>query len=189
MAKPPAETNEPAGQPIRLPNEQARPQPAPADRAVARADGAAGRADRAIQDRPELNGQPVKVSVRDGVASLSGSVPTVYEAMLAFRAVQQTPGVQAVVETLRFVVPDGTGPNPLLTKAKPSDVEPYLEAQLRRQVGDTAHVDRVRLEGDQLVIQGTLEHAGDRGRIEAILRSMPILRGFKILPEFRPLQP
>jgi hypothetical protein len=109
--------------------------------------------------------------------------------MLAFRAVQQTPGVNNIVDTLKFIVPDGTGPNPLVTKAKPSDVEPYLEAQIRRQVGDMAHVDRVRLEGDQLVIQGTLEQAGDRERIGAILRSMPILRGFKILPEFRPLQP
>jgi hypothetical protein len=187
LAKPPTETNEPVGQLIRVTPEPPRPPPAPPDRAVARADGAAGRADRAIQDRPELVGQPVKVAVRDGVASLSGSVPSVYEAMLAFRAVQQTPGVQAVVDTLKFVVPDGTGPNPLLTKAKPADVESYLEAQIRRQVGDAAHVDRVRLEGDQLVIQGTLERADDRERVEAILRSMPILRGFKILPEFRPL--
>jgi hypothetical protein len=37
-------------------------------------------------------------------------------------------------------------------------------------------------------LQGTLEQADDRPRVEAILRSMPILRGFKILPEFRPLQ-
>ncbi|HEY2159630.1 MAG TPA: BON domain-containing protein, partial [Isosphaeraceae bacterium] len=189
MVKPRPDTNEPAGRPIGLTNEPARPQPAPADRAVARADGAAGRADRAIQDRPELAGQPVKVAVRDGVASLSGSVPSVYEAMLAFRAVQQTPGVQAVADTLRFVVPDGTVANPLLTKAKPTDVEPYVEAQVRRQLGDSAHVDRVRLEGDQLVIQGTVERADDRERVEAILRSMPILRGFKILPEFRPLYP
>jgi hypothetical protein len=188
MVKPRPEPVEPGGQPIRL-TEPANPQPAPPDRAVARADGPSGRADRAIQDRPELSGQPVKVTVRDGVASLSGTVPSVYEAMLAFRAVQQTPGVQAIADSLKFVVPDGTAPNPLLTKAKPTDVEPYLEAQVRRQVGDAAHVDRIRLEGDQLVIQGTLERADERGRVEAILRSMPILRGFKILPEFRPLQP
>ncbi len=189
MARARPESNEPAGQPIRVAPEPANARSAPPDRALARADGASGRADRAIQDRPELAGQPVKVAVREGVASLSGSVPSVYEAMLAFRAVQQTPGVQAVVDTLKFVVPDGSTANPLLNKAKPSDVEPYLEAQVRRQVGDSAHVDRIRLEGDQLVIQGTLEKADDKERVEAILRSMPILRGFKILPEFRPLQP
>ncbi len=143
LVRPPRDPAEPAGQPIRM-TEPARSQPAPADRAVARADGPSGRADRSIQGRPELAGQPVKVAVRDGVASLSGSVPSVYEAMLAFRAVQQTPGVQAVVDTLKFVVPDGSAANPLLTRAKPTDVEPYLEAQVRRQVGDAAHVDRIR---------------------------------------------
>jgi hypothetical protein len=145
-----------------------------------------GRIDRAIQDRPELTGKAIKVALRDGVAYLSGKVPTVFEAMLAYRAVQQTPGVNAIVDSLEFLVPDGSTPNPLL-RANTEDVEPYLEAQIRRQVGDVAHLDRVRLQGDQLQIVGTLERADDRPRVEAILRSMPLLRGFKMLPEFRPL--
>ena len=148
--------------------------------------GMLGRIDRAIQDRPELTGKAIKVALRDGVAYLSGKVPTVFEAMLAYRAVQQTPGVNAIVDSLEFLVPDGTTPNPLL-RANTEDVEPYLEAQIRRQVGDVAHLDRVRLQGDQLQIVGTLERADDRPRVEAILRSMPLLRGFKMLPEFRPL--
>jgi hypothetical protein len=189
LAQPRPDTNEPAGPAIRPGNDPAPPaRPViPAERR-APANGILGRVDRAIKDRPELTRQPVKVSVHDGVASLSGSVPSVYEAMLAFRAVQQTPGVNAVIDTLQFVVPDGSSPNPLLAKAKTEDIEPYLEAQIRRQVGDSAHLDRVRLEGEQLVITGTLEDADARPRVEAILRSMPILRGFKILPEFRSLQ-
>ena len=120
------------------------------------------------------------MKVRDGVASLSGKVPTVYEAMLAFRAVQQTPGVREVEDRLEFAVPDGTAPNPLVEKGRPEDVEPYLEAQIRRQVGDLAHVDRVRVQGDALEVRGTLGREEDRARVDAILRSMPILRGFRI---------
>ena len=187
-SRPVIELPDPAGNPIRI-----APAPAPRsaipgpERRPDAPEGLSGRLDRAIGSRPELAGQGLKVGIRDGVASLSGSVPSVYEAMLAFRAVQQTPGVREVVDTLRFTVPDGTTPNPLLDKAKPEDAEPYLEAQIRRQVGDSAHLDRVRLRGDELQIQGTLERADDRARVEAILRSMPVLRGIKLAPEFRAL--
>jgi len=172
-AIPKPEPTEPGGLPIRT---KAPISPPP---------GTANRLDRAIQARPELAGQEIKASLRDGVASLSGSVPSVYEAMLAYRSVQQTPGVKDVVDGLKFVVPDSGTSNPLLSKAKPEDVEPYLLAQIRRQVGDAAHIDRVRVGGNQLEVQGTLDRLDDRMRVEAILRSMPILRGFTILPEFR----
>jgi hypothetical protein len=138
----------------------------------------------AIAHRPSLANLPIKVVFRDGIATVSGSVPTVYEAMLAFRAVQQTPGVRDVVDRLEFVVPDGEKKNPLLEKGRPEDVEGYLTAQIRRQVGDVAHIDQVRLRGDTLEIRGTLVRADDRARLEAILRSMPVLRGFRLEPTF-----
>jgi osmotically-inducible protein OsmY len=138
------------------------------------------RATKAIANRAGLANQSIKVKVRDGVASLSGKVPTVFEAMLAYRAVQRTPGVREIDDRLEFTVPDGNGPNPLADKGRPEDVEPYLEAQLRRQVGDLAHIDRVRLQGDSLELRGTLEREDDRARFDAIIRSMPILRGFRV---------
>jgi BON domain len=138
------------------------------------------RAAKAIANRAGLSGQSVKVKVRDGVASLSGKVPTIYEAMLAYRAVQRTPGVREIEDHLEFVLPDGNGPNPLADKGRPEDVEPYLEAQIRRQLGDLAHVDRVRIQGDSLDLKGTIEREDDRSRFDAIIRSMPILRGFRI---------
>ncbi len=138
------------------------------------------RATKAIANRAGLANQTVKVKVRDGVASLSGKLPTVYEAMLAYRAVQRTPGVREIEDRLEFVLPDGSGPNPLADKGRPEDVEPYLEAQIRRQVGDLAHLDRVRVQGDSLDLRGTLEREDDRPRFDAIIRSMPILRGFRI---------
>lgn len=145
------------------------------------ADPVGQRAAKAIASRVGLaNNTSVKVKVRDGLASLTGKVPTVYEAMLAYRAVQRTPGVREIDDHLEFVLPDGNGPNPLADKGRPDDVEPYLEAQIRRQVGDLAHIDRVRIQGDSLDLRGTLEREDDRGRFDAIIRSMPILRGFRI---------
>ena len=138
------------------------------------------RATRAIADRAALIGSTVRVKVRDGVAQLSGKVPSVYEAMLAYRSVQQTPGVRSVDDRLEFTVPDGSAPNPLIDKARPDDAEPYLEAQIRRQIGDIAHIDRVRIQADSLDIRGTLARVEDRDRFDAILRSMPILRGFQV---------
>ncbi len=139
----------------------------------------------AIARRPALANLPIKVAARDGVAYLSGTVPTVYEAMLAFRAAQQTPGVHAVDDRLAFDVPDGERPNPLRQKGRPEDVEPYLAAQVRRQLGDLAHVDQVRLLGDTLEIRGTLLRDEDRPRLAAVLRSMPVLRGFRVEPTFQ----
>lgn len=142
------------------------------------------RLSRAFLNRPALAKLPIKVVVRDGVAYLSGEVPTVYEAMLAFRAVQQTPGVRDVDDRLHFVVPDGERRNPLQLKGRPEDVEPYLTAQIRRQVGDIAHVDQVQLQGDTLEIKGTLVREDDRNRLDAILRSISVLRGFRLEPSF-----
>jgi hypothetical protein len=147
---------------------------------VADSDPVGQRASRALANRPGLASQGVKVKVRDGVATVSGKVPTVYEAMLAYRAVQRTPGVREIEDKLEFVVPDGNGPNPLADKGRPEDVEPYLEAQIRRQLGDLAHVDRVRIQGDSLDLRGTLDREEDRPRFDAIIRSFPILRGFRI---------
>lgn len=146
--------------------------------------GISDRIEQAFARRPALAKLPIKVSFDDGTVTLSGNVPTVYEAMLAYRAVQQTPGVSAVIDRLEFVVPDGEKKNPLRDKGRPEDVEPYLAAQIRRQVGDVAHIDQVRLRGDALEIRGTLVRAEDQPRLLAILRSMAILRDFRLEPTF-----
>ena len=147
------------------------------------ADPIGRRAARSVNSRSGLANLPIRVKVRDGLASVSGKVPTVYEAMLAYRAVQQTPGVREVDDRLEFAVPAESEPNPLVEKGRPEDVEPYLEAQVRRQVGDIAHVDRVRVQGNALDLRGTLGREADRGRFDAILRSMAILRGFRLSAE------
>src|SRR5205807_3436207 len=121
---------------------------------AANRDDLSRRLEQAIAARPALAGLAIKASIRDGVAYLQGKVPTVYEAMLAFRAAQQTPGVRRVDDRLEFVVPDGEARNPLQQKGRPEDIEPYLTEQIRRQVGDLAHIDQVRVRGDTLEIRG-----------------------------------
>lgn len=174
----------PPPQPALIP--AVKPADAPAQRPAIAVDAGnlTPRLTDALARRPALAGLAIRVSLHDGVAELSGRVPTVYEAMLAFRAVQQTPGVDRVVDRLQFEVPDGETKNPLLTKGRPEDVEPYVAAQLARQLGDLAHVDQVRVRADTLRIRGTLAQADDRPRLEATIRSMAILRGFEVTSDF-----
>ena len=133
-----------------------------------------------------LAGLPISIQSRGDVVTLAGKVPSAYEAMLAYRTVEQTPGVRDITDQLQFQVPDENHPNPLRQKGRPEDLEPYLTSQIRRHVGDLAHVDRVRVRGDILDIQGTLPASEDPTRLQAILRSMPLLRDFRLEPTFHP---
>ena len=140
----------------------------------------------ALARRALLAGLPISVQSRGDVVTLAGKVPSAYEAMLAYRTVEQTPGVREIADQLQFQVPDENHPNPLRQKGRPEDLEPYLTSQIRRHVGELAHVDRVRVRGDILEIQGTLPSGEDPNRLQAILRSMPLLRDFRLEPAFHP---
>jgi osmotically-inducible protein OsmY len=139
-----------------------------------------------LERRPLAAELPVKVRSADGVATLSGQVPSAYEAMVVYRAAQQTPGVREIIDHLEFAVPDEDHLNPLLQKGRPEDVEPYLAAQIRRHVGDLAHIDRVGARGNLLELHGTIENAADQDRLLAILRSIPVLQGFRLETKFNP---
>jgi BON domain len=138
----------------------------------------------AIEQRPEAADLAVKVRSNDGVVTLSGQVPTAYEAMLVYRTAQKTPGVRDIVDRLEFEVPDEDHANPLLQKGRPEDIEPYLGSQVRRHVAELAHLDRIQLQGDVVELRGTLLHAADQNRVLAILRSIPVLQGFRLEPVF-----
>ncbi len=138
----------------------------------------------ALARRAPLAGLPISVHSHGDVVTLGGKVPSAYEAMLAYRTVEQTPGVREITDQLQFEVPDENHPNPLRQKGRPEDLEPYLTSQIRRHVGELAHVDRVRVRGDILEIQGTIPAGDDVNRLQAILRSMPLLRDFRLEPTF-----
>ncbi|QDV34281.1 BON domain-containing protein [Tautonia plasticadhaerens] len=137
-------------------------------------------------DLPELAGLPIRVTLRDGTATLSGDAPSAAAAMAAYLAVKRHPGVDRVVDRLRFSVPVEPGENPLRSAADLRDVEEYLGDQVRRQLDGLAEVDRVRLLGDRLEIRGRLLDPAGLRRAEATLRSTPVLRGFTIAPELVP---
>ncbi len=139
-----------------------------------------GRVRKAIAAVPALGNEPIRIQVRDGLVTVAGRMASAYEAMLAYRAVQKTPGVRDIVDLLHFPLPEEAGPNPLIQSGRPEDVEPYLLVQIRRNVDDMANVDRVSVVGDTLTIQGTLADESDRARFFSVLRSMPLLRGFKV---------
>ena len=149
-------------------------------------DPLAKRVSDAFAKRPALEGLAIKVANRGGSITLTGKVPTAFEAMLAYRSAEQVAGVKDVDDRLEFTLPDADAPNPLKTKGRPEDIEPYLLTQVRRQVGDLAHVDQLRVTGETVEIRGTLGRAEDAGRVEATLRSIPLLRGFRIEPSFVP---
>ena len=138
------------------------------------------RVSEALSKRTPLSGLPIGIQSRDDVVTLSGKVPSAYEAMLAYRTVEQTPGVREIIDQLQFQVPDENHPNPLRQKGRPEDIEPYLTSQARRHIGDLAHIDQVRVRGDLLEVRGSLLHAEDQNRVLAILRSMPLLREFRL---------
>ena len=143
-------------------------------------DVVAKRVGEAISRRPVLAKLGLKTSTHEGVVTLVGSVPSAYEAMLAYRAVEQTPGVRSVDDRLEFRIPDDETKNPLRLKGRPEDVERYLGYHVRRQLGDLAHVDQIRLLGDLVEIRGTVEADADLPRVQAVLRSIPLLRGFQL---------
>jgi hypothetical protein len=187
-AQPRAELNpqppRPEARPALAPRPDAEPRKAvTADQAMAR-DGQklTRRVALALARRAPLAGLPIAVQSRGDVVTLSGKVPSAYEAMLAYRMVEQTPGVRDIADQLQFQVPDENHPNPLRQRGRPEDLEPYLTSQIRRHVGDLAHVDRVRVRGDLLEIRGTLLNSEDQNRVQAILRSMPLLRDFRLEP-------
>ena len=156
--------------------------PRPHASALAALDGSriTRRVIEALRRRPKLAGQPIQVRTSGDAILLSGKVPSAYEAMLAFRTAQQTPGVRDVVDRLEFSIPDEDHPNPLVNMGRPEDLEPYLAAQMSRHLGELAHIDGVKVRGHHLEIRGTILEKSDRARALAILRSIPVLHGFEL---------
>jgi|GEM_PF-2905550 len=141
-----------------------------------------------LRKRPSLTGLPIALESHGDTVTLSGKVPSVYEAMLMYRAVEQTPGVRRVDERLEYQPPDESHPNPLIEKGRPEELEPYLTTHIRRHLGDLAHIDPVVIEADTIQIRGRLLNADDKTRVEAILHSIPILRGFRLSPTLIPFR-
>jgi hypothetical protein len=105
--------------------------------------------------------------------------------MLAYRAVATTPGVVRIIDRLRFPVPPEAGPNPLIERGRPEDVSPYLAAQIERQLDPRTRVDRLRLNGpDVLDLRLQPPTQALRQQAEAVLPTIPALRGYLVRLDF-----
>src|SRR5208337_1811718 len=90
---------------------------------------------KTLERRPGLATTTIAVESHGDSVTITGRVPSCYEAMLIHRAVEQTPGVREVVDHLEYEPPDETHPNPLIEKARPEDLEPYLIFHIRGSSG------------------------------------------------------
>ena len=106
--------------PVRAPKlNPANPAPAALDSA-----DLTGRVLAALGRRPIAAALPVKVRSKNGAVTLTGRVPSAYEAMIVYRAAQQTPGVTEIVNQLEFPVPDEDHANPLVSRRGPKTWSP-----------------------------------------------------------------
>ena len=162
-------------QPFRLPNPPAISCGRPGSRSGSRA-GSSTRSGSA----PLWPVMPIEVRTTGDAVMLSGQVP------FGLRGHARLSGGPADPRRPRRRRSPGVprprrGPSqPLVQKGRPEDIEPYLTAQMSRHVGDLAHIDSVRARGDHLEIRGTLLDAADKDRVLAILRSIPVLHGFRL---------
>ena len=83
-----------------------------------------------------------------------------------------------VIDVMRFTPPQAGRVNPLIERGEADEVADYLEAQIARQCGSGLSDARVEVAGSTLRVAGQVGTEAERQRVEAILRSMPILRGF-----------
>jgi len=133
-----------------------------------------------LATHPVLKSLSITVNSNRGVVTLTGKVPSAYEAMLAYRTTEQTPGVDSIIDELEIPPPDDIHPNPLRQEERSEDVEPFLTSRIRRYVDDFAHIDRVFVANDLITIRGSLLKVEEKDRVEAMIRSMALLRGFRL---------
>jgi hypothetical protein len=144
------------------------------------------RAADSLATRPMLAALPIAVKSEGDSVTVSGNVPTCYEAMLVHRAIEQTPGVRGVVDNLEYPRPDESLPNPLLAKGRPQDVGPFLAYHVRRVVGGLAHIDAVLVTADLVDVRGSLRSGKDKNDVEKAIRTIPVLLGFRVKMTFDP---
>jgi osmotically-inducible protein OsmY len=147
--------------------------------------GLAARVNAAIAAVPGSDGTDVKAEAAGSTITLTGRAGTAREALHAFRAAQQTTGVARIIDRIKFPLPTSAATNTLLDGVAAEDLGPYLTYHLGRQLGDGAEVSRVEVQGRALEVSILVGRLADRARVEAILRSSPLLRGFQVRPDVR----
>lgn len=142
------------------------------------------RVQAALRSDPGLNAREIQVRNHGGRVTLSGEVASVSEAFEAFELARRVPGVVSVVDQLRYPVPPPDGPNPLLSVNRPEGLSAFLEDHLGRVLGAGARVRGVEVEGNALRVGIALAPTREASQVSAMVRSMPLLRGFALAVDF-----
>ncbi|GJD32235.1 hypothetical protein PMNALOAF_3503 [Methylobacterium adhaesivum] len=106
----------------------------------------------------------IRVKVEHGYVTLDGSVPWYYQRAAAQSALSKLSGVRGVLNLLAVKPP-----------VSAADVKAKVLAALKRTVQD-AEAITVRVEGDTVILDGTVELWGERERAERAAWSAPGVR-------------
>ena len=118
---------------------------------------------------PSVTASDINVATRDGVVTLSGTVPHYAEKLAAERATQRVEGVKAIAEEME-VHPTGT------YERKDSDIAEAVVNSLRWHVWVPSHV-QATVENGWVTLTGSVTWGFQRNSAEDTVRYLPGVKG------------
>jgi osmotically-inducible protein OsmY len=105
----------------------------------------------------------LKVSVAQGWVTVNGEVDTAFQRQQAVRALHRLAGVKGVIDQLVVRAP----------RPAPADVQQRIERALLRNAETDAHRIRVEVEGQKVILKGTVRSYAERLAAEGSALSAP----------------
>lgn len=114
---------------------------------------------------PSLRQEHVEVTVKDGVATLSGTVGSIEQVRAAERAVRKVPGVTGISE--RIDLRPGTG-----SARRDDDLRRRAIESLRRNIGHPTRAIAIRITDGWITVDGEAEDQVQRDAVELSLAAL-----------------
>jgi len=137
---------------------------------------------RSVEDElrwePSVNAAAIGVAVKDGVVTLTGTVPYYGEKWAAERAVKRVAGVTAVAEEIE-VRPSGSA------QRTDADIAQAAAQALRWRFWVPSQV-KVRVEAGWITLEGEVEWQYQRNTAEEAVRYLPGVKGVSNLVSVKP---